>query len=434
MLDVTGLGHTYAGANGHTAVSDLSFRVEAGELTCIVGPSGCGKSTLLRAIAHLLEPTTGEVRLHGDLVTSVPEDLAVVFQDYGRSLFPWMTVRGNVEFPLRARGLSRTERRERATETLASVGLDASATKYPWQLSGGMQQRVAIARALACRPALLLMDEPFASVDAQTRFELEDLLLRVRREQDTTVLLVTHDIDESVYLGDRILVLSTSPASIVAELPVDLGRERDQISTRESETFVHLRGEVARLLRQPIPAAEAPADAGEPRTRRPRWWRWGRGSTEIPPAAEQRSDAPPAEDVTAASGSDAPEESTADSTAEPETSEDSATTRAAESPVADEPISEEAASEEAGPEDSASERAAAEEPEPADASATEQASEDGSTSETAPAVAPPGESKRARRRRQAQETARAAEAEQPESTPEASTEDTGKSEGTARRA
>lgn len=251
MLDVTDLGHTYSGKQTHTAVSGLSFTVEAGELACIVGPSGCGKSTLLRAIAQLITPSQGEVRLHGDLITGVPEDMAVVFQDYSRSLFPWMSVRANVEFPLKSRGFGKGERRKRAAETLGWVGLSASAAKYPWQLSGGMQQRVAIARALACRPSLLLMDEPFASVDAQTRFELEDLLLRVRKEQDTTVLLVTHDIDESVYLSDRILVLSKSPASIVADLNVDLGANRDQIATRESETFVHLRGEVARLLRSP---------------------------------------------------------------------------------------------------------------------------------------------------------------------------------------
>ncbi|RCW43583.1 NitT/TauT family transport system ATP-binding protein [Halopolyspora algeriensis] len=254
MLDVTGLGHTYDGRQAHTAMSDLTFTVASGELTCIVGPSGCGKSTLLRCIARLVEPSRGQVHLHGDLVREVPEDLAVVFQDYSRSLFPWMSVRGNIEFPLRSRGLSKAERRERATETLGWVGLADAAAKYPWQLSGGMQQRVAIARALACRPALLLMDEPFASVDAQTRFDLEDLLLRVRKEQDTTVLLVTHDIDESVYLGDRVLVLSQAPAEIVADLPVELGDDRDQITTRESETFVHLRGEIARLLRDtPIP-------------------------------------------------------------------------------------------------------------------------------------------------------------------------------------
>ncbi|GGM43605.1 ABC transporter [Longimycelium tulufanense] len=259
MLEVTDLGHRYAAKDGvYTAIDGLSFTVGSGELVCIVGPSGCGKSTLLRSVSGLLRPTTGQVRLHGNLVSGVPADLAVVFQDYSRSLFPWLSVQRNVEFPLR-RALGRAERRERARQALEQVGLTGAAGKYPWQLSGGMQQRVAIARALAYRPALLLMDEPFASVDAQTRFELEDLLLRVRREQDTTVLLVTHDIDESVYLGDRVLVLSKSPARVVADLTVDLPAERDQITTRESERFVAMRAEVARLLHSPPAEVAAPA-------------------------------------------------------------------------------------------------------------------------------------------------------------------------------
>ncbi|WP_433263061.1 ABC transporter ATP-binding protein [Actinosynnema sp. CS-041913] len=248
MLSVAELGHTYQAKDGaHTAIADLSFTVGAGELVCVVGPSGCGKSTLLRTISGLIRPTQGAIALHGNAVHGVPDDLAVVFQDYSRSLFPWLSVQKNVEFPLR-RSLGRRARRARAAEALEWVGLAGATRKYPWQLSGGMQQRVAIARALAYRPALLLMDEPFASVDAQTRFELEDLLLKVKNEHDTTVLVVTHDIDESVYLGDRVLVLSGSPASVVADLPVDLPARRDQITTRESEAFVALRGEVARLL------------------------------------------------------------------------------------------------------------------------------------------------------------------------------------------
>ncbi|MEV0070121.1 MULTISPECIES: ABC transporter ATP-binding protein [unclassified Amycolatopsis] len=258
MLEVSDLSHRYGtGDKAHVAVNELSFTVEAGQLACIVGPSGCGKSTLLRAIAGLLPPSSGTVSLHGDLVTGVPDDLAVVFQDYSRSLFPWLTVGKNVEFPLRWTKLDKAERRKRAASALEAVGLAGVGAKFPWQLSGGMQQRVSIARALASRPALLIMDEPFASVDAQTRFELEDLLRRVQREQGTTVLLVTHDIDESVYLGDRVLVLSKSPASIVADLPVDLPAERDQITTRESPEFVTLRGEVARLLHGPASAAVA---------------------------------------------------------------------------------------------------------------------------------------------------------------------------------
>ncbi|EHK87364.1 ABC-type nitrate/sulfonate/bicarbonate transport system, ATPase component [Saccharomonospora azurea SZMC 14600] len=250
MLEVSGLYHRYGGGEGaHLAVNDLTFTVETGELACIVGPSGCGKSTMLRCISGLVKPSGGEVSLQGNRVDGVPEDLAVVFQDYSRSLFPWLTVRQNVEFPLRwRRDISKAERRSRAEEALEWVNLPGVAGKYPWQLSGGMQQRVSIARALARRPALLLMDEPFASVDAQTRFELEDLLRNVQSANGSTVLLVTHDIDESVYLGDRVLVLSKSPATIVADLTVDLPKERDQITTRESPEFVSMRAEVARLL------------------------------------------------------------------------------------------------------------------------------------------------------------------------------------------
>ena len=250
MLDVTGISHTYgSGAKTHTALGDITFSVEKGEIVCIVGPSGCGKSTLLRAVSGLLPPTGGESRFMGEPITEVPRDLAFVFQEYSKSLFPWLTVRANVAFPLKARGMSRKRRHEVVDEALGWVGLADAVEKYPWQLSGGMQQRVAIARALVCQPALLLMDEPFASVDAQTRAELEDLLLRVRREYDTTVLLVTHDIDESVYLSDRVLVLSKAPSTVVSTLPVPLGAERDQITTKETDDFVHLRGEVARLLR-----------------------------------------------------------------------------------------------------------------------------------------------------------------------------------------
>ncbi|WP_253864026.1 ABC transporter ATP-binding protein [Prauserella halophila] len=252
MLEVSGLTHQYGqGERAHVAVRDLAFTIESGQLACIVGPSGCGKSTLLRCISGLIPATGGSVRLHGDEVSGVPGDLAVVFQDYSRSLFPWLTVAKNVEFPLRWQKVSKAERSQRAAEVLESVGLSGVGKKYPWQLSGGMQQRVSIARALVSRPALLLMDEPFASVDAQTRGELEDLTRRVQRDLGSTILLVTHDIDESVYLADRVLVLSKSPASIVADLTIDLPAERNQITTRESERFVSLRGEVARLLQSP---------------------------------------------------------------------------------------------------------------------------------------------------------------------------------------
>jgi NitT/TauT family transport system ATP-binding protein len=249
MLEVTELGHVYgAGPRAHTAIDEVSFRVDAGEIVCVVGPSGCGKSTLLKAIAGLHRATRGEVRLQGSKINGVPVDLAVVFQDYSRSLFPWLNVANNVEFPLRG-SMDRKQRRARVQEALSWVGLSGVDRKHPWQLSGGMQQRVSIARALAYRPALMLMDEPFASVDAQTRADLEDLVLKVRAEHDMTILLVTHDIDESVYLADRVLVLSGAPTTVVDTLKVELPRQRDQITTRATAEFVHLRSEVARLLR-----------------------------------------------------------------------------------------------------------------------------------------------------------------------------------------
>lgn len=243
LLEVRGLEHSY-GANH--VIGGLDFSVRAGEFVSIVGPSGAGKTTLLRSLSGLLQPTSGSIVMSGRAVRDVPEELAMVFQDYSRSLFPWMTVGANVDFPLRrVRGLSSAERRERVRESLQSVGLDGTAKKYPWQLSGGMQQRVAIARALAYRPAVLLMDEPFASVDAQTRMDLEDLILRVWQTHPTTVLFVTHDIDESVYLSDRVLVLSKSPTRVVRDIEVGLPRPRDQFATKADPQFAALREEIA---------------------------------------------------------------------------------------------------------------------------------------------------------------------------------------------
>ncbi|GAA3115176.1 ABC transporter ATP-binding protein [Planomonospora alba] len=250
MLEISNLTHTYGtGPGAHHALGGIDLKVAEGELVCIVGPSGCGKSTLLRSIAGLLRPTGGRVVLNGSPVERTPDDLAVVFQDYSRSLFPWMSVADNVSLPLRRKDMDKKQRRQAAMEALEQVGLDGAAAKYPWQLSGGMQQRVSIARALAYRPALLLMDEPFGSVDAQTREDLEDLTLRVRSHHNMTILLITHDIDESVYVGDRVVVLSKAPATIVGDLRVDLPGPRDQITTREHPDFVHLRAEVGRLVR-----------------------------------------------------------------------------------------------------------------------------------------------------------------------------------------
>ncbi|MFJ9864161.1 ABC transporter ATP-binding protein [Streptomyces sp. NPDC101165] len=235
----------------HLVLDRVDLTVPAGQLLCVVGPSGCGKSTLLRTIAGLLPADEGTITIDGAPVTGVPDRLAVVFQEYGRSLLPWLTVRDNVALPLRRRGLGRAARHAEAEAILERVGLHGVARRHPRQLSGGMQQRVAIARALVCRPSLLLMDEPFGSLDARTREDLEDLLLEVHRADGTTIVFVTHDIDESVYVGDRVVVLSPGPGSrIVRDLPVDLPGRRDQISTRSLPGFVALRTEVGRAVRQ----------------------------------------------------------------------------------------------------------------------------------------------------------------------------------------
>jgi NitT/TauT family transport system ATP-binding protein len=263
-LVVQDVGKTYGHADSaHAVLSGLSLRVEPGEFVCIVGPSGAGKTTLLRCLSGLLKPTSGTIRYGDRPVTEPLADIAVVFQDYRGSLMPWMTVRDNVAFPLQGVGVKRDVRRRRADEALAAVGLPAVGTKYPWQLSGGMQQRVAIARGLAYEAPVLLMDEPFGSVDAQARFDLEDLVLALRAELRISVVLVTHDIDEAVYLGDRVVVLGGSPATVVDDLTVDLGSARDQIETRADPRFAELRTRVLTQIRAQA-KPPAPLPGGEP--------------------------------------------------------------------------------------------------------------------------------------------------------------------------
>ena len=245
VLRVAELEKRYS-EEGQAALGKVTFDVARGELLVVVGPSGCGKTTLLRLLCGLTPPSGGTVHLEGRLVTSPPREAAIVFQDYSRSLFPWLNVIRNVVFPLRSARVPKAERRERAEAVLSEVGLDGVGRKYPWQLSGGMQQRVAIARALVSRPEILLLDEPFASVDALTRAELQDLVLRLHEheEKGVTVLHVTHDIDEAVYLGDRVLVLSGTPGRIVASVDVPLPRPREQTETRSSPQFLSLRNEL----------------------------------------------------------------------------------------------------------------------------------------------------------------------------------------------
>lgn len=242
MLEVNHLQKVYStGETAFEALRDVHFTVSPGEFVCLVGPSGSGKTTLLKCMAGLMKPTSGSVRVSDKAVVGPPEGLALVFQEYGRSLFPWLRVAENIELPLKELKLPAKERKARVAEALAHVGLENSARSYPWQLSGGMQQRVAIARAIAYRPDVLLMDEPFAAVDAQTRADLEDLVRVIWRDLKITTLFVTHDIDEAVYLAERVIVLSSTPTVVQREMVIDLPVDRDQLSTRALPRFSELR-------------------------------------------------------------------------------------------------------------------------------------------------------------------------------------------------
>ncbi|HCJ53215.1 MULTISPECIES: ABC transporter ATP-binding protein [Glutamicibacter] len=233
---------------GDVAILDgNNFEVNRGEFVCIVGPSGSGKTTLLRSIAGLQPPTSGKTVFEGQEVTEPPAKLAVVFQDYSRSLLPWMSVADNVALPLKGKG-SKQEIATRVDQALVSVGLAGRGKVYPWQMSGGMQQRAAIARGLAYSPDVLLMDEPFAAVDAQTHIELEDLVLRLRDEYNTTVLFVTHDIDEAVYLADRVLVLSGAPTKVTENIRTEMPNPRNQLETKRLDRFGEVREQVFTLI------------------------------------------------------------------------------------------------------------------------------------------------------------------------------------------
>jgi NitT/TauT family transport system ATP-binding protein len=250
VLAAAGVAFAYSTPTGPRQIlGDITFDLGKNEFVSLVGPSGIGKTTLLRVLCGLMRPTDGAVLMHGRAVTEPQRELAVVLQDYSRSLLPWTTVYKNVALPLVSAGVPKAEQAVRIEEALSAVGLSRETSKHPWQLSGGMQQRVAIARALAYKPEILVMDEPFASVDAQTRFDLEDLILRLKAEFGMSVLLVTHDIDEAVYLSDRVVVLGGRPASVTDRLDVNLGAVRDQITTKSLPEFAALRAHVLSEIR-----------------------------------------------------------------------------------------------------------------------------------------------------------------------------------------
>lgn len=248
---VDGLSKSYGAGPGAVKVLDnLNLRVDSGEFICIVGPSGAGKTTLLRCLSGLLAPTAGAVRVGAETVSEPLAEIGLVFQDYRGSLMPWMRSGENVGFPLQGKGVRKAERMRRAEQCLADVGLPGVADRYPWELSGGMQQRVAIARALAYDAHILLMDEPFGSLDAQTRFDLEDLVLDLRRRLGISIIVVTHDIDEAVYLADRVIVLSGHPATVIDTVDIELGAERDQIATKARPLFAEYRSRILNQIRK----------------------------------------------------------------------------------------------------------------------------------------------------------------------------------------
>jgi NitT/TauT family transport system ATP-binding protein len=250
ILEVKKIKKEYDAGEATSAIEDVSFQVKKGEFLAIVGPSGCGKSTLLKIIAGLLTPTCGEVLKENNFIKGSKKDVILVFQEYNRSLLPWRNVIKNVELPLEVLNEPKSKRKEKAKIFLEKVGLKGFEKHFPWELSGGMQQRVAIARALAYEPSILLMDEPFGSLDARMREELEDELLRLWKEFGITIIFVTHDLDEAIYLSDRLIVLSERPAKILDDIPIKLNRPRNQLDTRSDLDFIRYRKEAYTMFKK----------------------------------------------------------------------------------------------------------------------------------------------------------------------------------------
>ena len=233
---------------GHQVLSEITFDVPEAEFLCVVGPSGCGKTTLLRLLAGLIPSSGGQVLFQGHPISGPSRDRAIMFQDYSKALLPWRTVSGNIAFSLEACGIAEPERSERINVLLEKMGLEQASRKFPNQLSGGMQQRVQIARCLAQQPKLLLMDEPFGALDALTRQTLQDEMARLALEQRMTVVFITHDLEEAIYLGDRVIALGTNPGRVAEMIEVGIPRPRNQLETREDRRFLAHRHRLFGLL------------------------------------------------------------------------------------------------------------------------------------------------------------------------------------------
>jgi NitT/TauT family transport system ATP-binding protein len=256
-LSIDRLSKEFA-AHGHAACKDVSFSVGQREFVSLIGPSGCGKSTLLHIVAGLSAPTTGKVLLRGEIVDAPRPEMMFIFQQYNKSIFPWKSVLDNVCLGVKYRSTAtRADIEERAREQLKLVGLERYAHFYPYQLSGGMQQRVAIARALVRRPEILLMDEPFSALDAMMRVELQDLLLWLWQEIGLTILFVTHDLDEALYLAQRVVLMSASPGTVAEVIGVSVPYPRRQVETRREPRYLQLREALYRSMVQQVMAGRA---------------------------------------------------------------------------------------------------------------------------------------------------------------------------------
>ncbi len=247
------------GGNGVLAIDKIDLRIRNQEFATILGPSGCGKSTLLRIVAGLIKPTQGAVKLDGKVIEGPGQDRGMVFQSY--TLFPWLTVKENIQFGLELSGLPRSQQRQIAQEFVEKVGLKGFEQAFPKGLSGGMKQRVAIARALANNPAILLLDEPFGALDAQTRALMQELLTQVWEELHKTILFVTHDVEEAIFLSDRVFIMTARPGKIKAEIDICLERPRSY-EIKATEAFLNLKREALGLIREEaIKAAQGSAAA-----------------------------------------------------------------------------------------------------------------------------------------------------------------------------